>query len=61
MNLIMAEMGALPAPGGDRKSEEVKDQGDIVTLIRGNNPTYALKRLKRDRPDLAAKVVAGDS
>jgi hypothetical protein len=26
----------------------------------GNNPTYALKRLKRDRPDLAEKVVRGE-
>jgi hypothetical protein len=30
-----------------------------VHATRGNNPTYALKRLKRDRPDLAEKVVAG--
>lgn len=30
-----------------------------VTSFRGNAPTYALRRLKRDRPDLAAKVIAG--
>jgi hypothetical protein len=36
--------------------------GDNVTSssARGNNPTYALKRLKRDRPDLADKVIAGE-
>lgn len=26
----------------------------------GNNPTYTLRRLRRDRPDLADKVVAGE-
>jgi hypothetical protein len=26
----------------------------------GNSPDYALKRLKRDNPELAAKVVAGE-
>ena len=51
------EVVALPQHGGDRSKGE---QGDNVTLLRGNNPTYALKRLKRDRPDLAAKVIAGE-
>ena len=27
---------------------------------RGTNPTYTLRRLKRDRPDLAQKVIDGD-
>ena len=40
--------------GGDRRSKEV--QGNDVTLKRGNNPTYALRRLKPDRPGLADKV-----
>lgn len=37
---------------------------DNVTAIssgdRGNAPAYALRRLKRDRPDLAARVLAGE-
>jgi hypothetical protein len=38
---------------------EPADQADNVSLKHRNNPTYALRRLKRDRPDLAAKVGAG--
>ncbi len=32
---------------------------NIVKSFRGNHSTYALKRLKRDRPDLFRKVVDG--
>lgn len=46
--------------GGDRKSQQAEDQGDNVTLIRGNQRTYTLARLHRDRPDLAEKVEAGE-
>jgi hypothetical protein len=44
--LIKAEVEPVGAHGGDHS-----EQGDIVTLdVRGNAPTYALRRLKRDRP-----------
>jgi hypothetical protein len=33
---------------------------DNITGFRGTDPTYTLKRLKRDRPDLAEKVVRGE-
>lgn len=33
---------------------------DSVKMEGGNAATYALRRLKRDRPDLAEKVVAGE-
>lgn len=56
--LVNAEVLPLKPNGGDRKSADY--QGDNITLNRGTNPTYALKRLKRDRPDLFARVVAGD-
>ena len=39
--------------GGDHKSEEYKNQDDIVILKspqHGNSLTYTLRRLKRDRP-----------
>ena len=33
---------------------------DIITPSpRGTDPDYALRRLKRDRPDLAQRVLAG--
>jgi hypothetical protein len=32
---------------------------NVTSSDRGNAPTYLLRRLKRDRPDLAAQVVAG--
>lgn len=38
--------------------------GDNVTSTndneRGNSATYAIRRLKRDRPDLAEKVIKGE-
>jgi hypothetical protein len=30
-----------------------------MSSMQGNAATYALRRLKRDRPDLAEKVVRG--
>ena len=44
------------------ESEGVKDQANNISLKRqhGTKPTYTLKRLKRDRPDLAERVVAGE-
>jgi hypothetical protein len=51
---INEEIGAAPKHVGRGH------RSDNVTPNRGNNPTYALKRLKRDRPDLAEKVIAGE-
>ncbi len=45
--------------GGDRRSDAVKDQGCNATLKRGTR-AYTLARLKRDRPDLAQKVIDGE-
>jgi hypothetical protein len=41
--------------GGNRKSEETRNQPDNISLNSGygTNRTYMLRRLKRDRPDLA--------
>jgi hypothetical protein len=46
--------------GGDRKSEHIKR--DIVTLDadrRGNTRQHALRKLRKDRPDLHAQVLKG--
>jgi hypothetical protein len=52
--LLDAEVPPLGTHGGDR-------QGNNITLkTRGDDPTYALQRLKRDRPDIADKVVRGE-
>lgn len=65
MDALRAKVADLLNPeedkhGGDRRSEEY--QGDIVTLKtdRGNDPDYALRRLKRDNPDLAQRVLKGE-
>lgn len=48
---------ALGEHGGDRTEE----QGNNITLDqRGTSETYTIRRLRRDRPDLADKVIAGE-
>ena len=44
------------------KGEKDKNGVDNVNSVSkgGNSPTYALRRLKRDRPDLARKVEVGE-
>lgn len=56
------EAVVLGQRGGDRKSEKARaDQPNNVSLkTYGNSPAYTLARLKRDRPDLADKVVKGE-
>lgn len=49
----------LAAHGGDRKSVNAVNQADNVSLIPrdyGNSETYTIRRLRRDRPDLAERV-----
>jgi len=55
-----AEAVKLGKHGGDRRSEKAKEQGDNVTLDRGNSASYTLARLDRDRPELAERVRAGE-
>jgi hypothetical protein len=48
-----------PAPRQGRPKEEEK--GSITTFLDDDRgATYALQRLKRDRPDIADKVVRGE-
>jgi hypothetical protein len=55
---------ALAAHGGDRRSEEARqareNQGDNVTLKRGNEAAYIRARLERDHPDVAAALERGE-
>jgi hypothetical protein len=58
VNLLLGEVIKLPKHGGDHSGEQVYN----INLLKhkgGTNPIYILRRLKRDRPDLARQVVAG--
>ena len=52
----------LAQPGGDGSNQYSKKENSKVDNVNiakgGNNPTYILRRLKRDRPDLAERVIA---
>jgi hypothetical protein len=53
------------APVGNKNAAKGKPKDNVHNVHvdsrpHGNNETYLLRRLKRDRPDLAAKVVAGE-
>jgi hypothetical protein len=46
--------------GGDHISEDVFQQGDNVTLVeRGNTAAYLAARIKRDFPEIAEQLAAG--
>jgi hypothetical protein len=52
--LIRGEIGAAPKHVGRGH------RSDNITPNRGTSAAYTLKRLKRDFPDLAMKVVKGE-
>ena len=48
--------------GNQNAAKGKENEGDNITSVsskRGTGATYTLRRLKRDRPDLADKVTAG--
>lgn len=66
---VLVRGGDLAGHGGDRWSgraragSENESQADIVRLSRegyGNSAQHALARLRRDRPDLHARVLSGE-
>lgn len=59
---VLRQEIALRSHGGDRKSAVARqDQGSNSTLTeRGTTAAYTIARLQRDRPDLAARVAAGE-
>jgi hypothetical protein len=52
---------ALPLPfnGGDRKSEERRNQGSVTTLKGDRGADYLTTRIARDRPDILERMKAG--
>jgi hypothetical protein len=54
---VMAKKQPVAKHGGARKHGE---QGDVVTLERGNKSTYLAARIKCDRPDIAEAVERGE-
>lgn len=55
--MLDAEIGALSKNGeiGNGRSFD-----NVKATMGGNDPVYALRRLKRDRPDLAQRVIVGE-
>ena len=56
--LINEQIGKLGEYGNNQHTN--KEGGDIITSSRGTDPTYIVRRLKRDRPDIADRVIAGE-
>jgi hypothetical protein len=48
--------------GGDRQSESRSINDNVINALssQGNSKSYTVSRLKRDRPDLFERVVAGE-
>jgi hypothetical protein len=65
VELILREVPEVAnqgAPVGSRNAAKDKPENkpDNIRFNYGTNPTYTLARLRRDRPDLAEKVVTGE-
>jgi hypothetical protein len=58
VKVIAGEAIRLAAVG--RPTDEQKNKGSNRTIIRGTTVSYTAARLKRDRPDLAARVISGE-
>ena len=46
--------------GGDRKSEKIKSDNVTLDPERGNTKSYAMRRLKKDKPNIYKRVVVGE-
>jgi len=56
-----AKYGELESHGGDRRSQEAREQPDNVRLKDwGNSSAYTIARLQRDNPELHERVVSGE-
>ena len=57
---LLAQASRSRKRGGDRRSESFKvDDGNFEPTKKGNSVEYALKRLRRQRPDLHRQVIEG--
>lgn len=58
--LLRREVAAADSVGGDHGNQHTGGKRqDSVTTLPDRGATYALRRLKRDHPELAEQVVAG--
>lgn len=59
---LAGDTGVAPlAQHGGPRTVARKEQGNNVTLpVRGNTAAYRVAKLKRDRPDIAARLAAGE-
>ena len=55
----VAEIAALQAHGGDRRSEEFQPSNAKVEIRYGANTSYLTARLKRDHPTIAEDLAQG--
>lgn len=60
--LALFRVAMVEGPGGDKKSKGRIINDNIIndTVDQGTSKAYTVSRLKRDRPDLFDKVVAGE-
>ena len=60
--LALFREAMVEGPGGDKKSEDriITDNISNGLVDHGTSKAYTVSRLKRDRPDLFEKVVAGE-
>lgn len=60
--LALFREAMVEGPGGDKKSEDRIISNNITNdpVERGTSKAYTVSRLKRDRPDLFERVVAGE-
>lgn len=61
IRLVEREEGVATSHGGDRRSEEVQStlHCKVESQPYGNHPSYLLRRLKRDAPDVAEDYLSG--
>lgn len=57
---VMQRAPELAKHGGDRKTEAGRDQGRDATLKNRRDSSYLAARLKRDHPEIAKRVEAGE-
>jgi hypothetical protein len=61
-SLALFREAIVERPGGDRQSETKSINDNIINTLssQGTSKAYIVSRLKRDRPDLFERVVAGE-
>jgi hypothetical protein len=57
---LLADIPTAAVPGGDRRSPEFQERGTLLKPPRSENAERTVRRLKRDDPTLAERVVRGE-